>query len=57
MRAGKYAFGVAYDGDADRAGFVDERGEIVPMDLVTALIAQDVLSKRKGVIIYDLRSS
>ena len=57
VRAGKYAFGVAYDGDADRAGFVDERGEIVPMDLVTALIAQDVLSKRKGVIFYDLRSS
>lgn len=54
---GKYAFGVAYDGDADRAGFVDEKGHIIPMDLITALIAQDVLAKRKGVIFYDLRSS
>ena len=57
VRAGKYAFGVAYDGDADRAGFIDEKGEIIPMDLITALVAQDVLSTRKGVIFYDLRSS
>jgi phosphomannomutase len=57
VRAGRYAFGVAYDGDADRAGFVDEKGEIIPMDLITALIAQDVLATRKGAIFYDLRSS
>ena len=57
VHAGEYAFGVAYDGDADRAGFVDEKGEIIPMDLITALIAQDILSTRKGVIFYDLRSS
>lgn len=57
VKAGNYAFGVSFDGDADRAGFVDERGEIIPMDLVTALIAQDVLSRQKGVIFYDLRSS
>jgi phosphomannomutase len=57
VRAGRYAFGVAYDGDADRAGFIDEKGEIIPMDLITALIAQDVLATRKGAIFYDLRSS
>jgi phosphomannomutase len=57
VRAGTYAFGVAYDGDADRAGFIDEKGEIIPMDLITALIAQDVLATRKGAIFYDLRSS
>jgi phosphomannomutase len=57
VRAGTYAFGVAYDGDADRAGFIDEKGEIIPMDLITALIAQDVLATRKGAIYYDLRSS
>jgi phosphomannomutase len=57
VRKGDYAFGVCFDGDADRAGFVDERGEIVPMDLITALIAQDILATRKGVIFYDLRSS
>ena len=57
VQKGHYAFGVAYDGDADRAGFVDEKGAIIPMDLITALIAQDVLSTRKGAIFYDLRSS
>ncbi|MEG1787751.1 MAG: phosphomannomutase/phosphoglucomutase [Kiritimatiellia bacterium] len=57
VREGGYDFGVAFDGDADRAGFIDEKGEIIPMDLITALIAQDVLSREKGVIFYDLRSS
>jgi len=57
VRAGRYDFGVAFDGDADRAGFVDEKGEIIPMDMITALIARDVLSHEKGVIFYDLRSS
>jgi phosphomannomutase len=57
VRNGNYAFGVAFDGDADRAGFTDEKGEIISMDLITALIAQDVLAERKGVIFYDLRSS
>jgi phosphomannomutase len=57
VRRGGYAFGVAFDGDADRAGFVDETGAVIPMDLITALIAQDILATRKGVIFYDLRSS
>jgi len=57
VQSGKYAFGVAFDGDADRVGFVDEKGEIVPMDLMTALMAQSVLQKQKGRILYDLRSS
>ena len=55
---GRYAFGVAYDGDADRAGFVDELGEIIPMDFVTALISQDLLASNPGAVcFYDLRSS
>ena len=55
---GKYAFGVAYDGDADRAGFVDEKGDVIPMDFVTALIAQDLLATSPGAAcFYDLRSS
>jgi phosphomannomutase len=57
VRQGGHAFGVCFDGDADRAGFVDERGEVVPMDFITALIAQEILASRKGVIFYDLRSS
>ena len=55
---GKYAFGVAYDGDADRAGFIDEKGEIVAMDFITALIAQDLLKSNPGrACFYDLRST
>ncbi len=50
--------GMAYDGDADRVGFVDERGEVIPMDLMTALIAREILRKKPGsTILYDLRSS
>ncbi|NTW90293.1 MAG: phosphomannomutase/phosphoglucomutase [Candidatus Moranbacteria bacterium] len=52
------ALGMAYDGDADRVGFVDEQGEIIPMDLMTALIAREILKKKPGsTILYDLRSS
>jgi phosphomannomutase len=54
---GPFDFGIAFDGDADRVGFVDERGEIVPMDLITALIAQTMLKREKGAVFYDLRSS
>ena len=55
---GKYAFGVAYDGDADRAGFLDEKGEVIPMDFITALVSQDLLATNPGAVcFYDLRSS
>ena len=57
IREGTYDFGVAFDGDADRVGFVDENGTIVAMDMITALIAQDMLAHEKGNIFYDLRSS
>jgi len=50
--------GIAYDGDADRVGFIDEQGEIIPMDLATGLIARVLLEKNSGdTILYDLRSS
>ena len=55
---GKYDFGVAYDGDADRAGFVDEKGDVIPMDFTTALIARDLLADSPGATcFYDLRST
>jgi len=57
MGKGNFDFGVAFDGDADRAGFLDEKGGIIPMDMITALVAKDILSREKGVILYDLRSS
>lgn len=56
-------FGVAFDGDGDRAVFVDERGEAVPADLMTALLADLVLEHgllgagEGAKVIHDLRSS
>lgn len=51
-------FGVAFDGDADRAVFVDERGEPVASDLMTGVLARGQLERRPGgTVLYDLRSS
>jgi phosphomannomutase len=50
--------GVAYDGDADRCFFVDDSGEFVPGDFVTALLAKAMLEKERGAkVIYDVRAS
>lgn len=50
--------GVAFDGDADRCALVDETGAIVPNDLTTALLAQELLAHEPGGgVVYDLRSS
>jgi phosphomannomutase len=52
------AFGVSFDGDADRSAFVDENGRSVGSDLVTALIAGELLAESPGsAVVYDLRSS
>jgi phosphomannomutase len=51
-------FGVAFDGDGDRAVFVDGTGEPVSADLATALIARHMLARSPGaLVLYDLRSS
>jgi len=50
----KVDLGLAFDGDGDRAGFIDEKGNVVPMDLIITLIA-DHTPKQK--IAYDIRSS
>ncbi len=58
VRSEKADIGIAFDGDADRCGFIDEKGERIPEDLVTALIAQVYLARVPGAtILYDLRSS
>lgn len=50
--------GAAYDGDADRIGFVDEKGEIAPGDFLTALLAGQILKKEPGALILgDVRFS
>jgi phosphomannomutase len=52
------ALGAAFDGDADRCCFLDEKGRPLGNDVVTALVARDVLAGESGAaIVYDLRSS
>jgi phosphomannomutase len=50
--------GIAFDGDADRAAFIDETGEPIGSDLMTALVGGILLEREPGkVVVYDLRSS
>jgi len=50
--------GVAFDGDADRMFLVDEQGNLLGGDMVTALVAQSLLRKHPGAtILYNLISS
>jgi phosphomannomutase len=58
VRRGGADLGVAFDGDADRAIFVDDRGEPVASDLMTALLSRHKLREHPGgLVLYDLRSS
>jgi phosphomannomutase len=50
--------GIAWDGDADRCFFIDDRGSFVDGDFLTALLAESMLSKHPGAaILYDVRAS
>jgi len=50
--------GIAWDGDADRCFFIDDTGEFVPGDFLTALLAQSLLRRHPGeAILYDVRAS
>ncbi|HKP91075.1 MAG TPA: phosphomannomutase/phosphoglucomutase [Thermoleophilaceae bacterium] len=50
--------GIAWDGDADRCFFIDDLGEFVAGDFLTALLAESILQKEPGAgILYDVRAS
>ncbi len=58
VRASGAALGLCFDGDADRVGIVDERGQTVLNDLVSAMLVPGFLEAEPGAtIVYDLRSS
>jgi phosphomannomutase/phosphoglucomutase len=40
--------GIGYDGDADRIGVIDARGNAVYGDMITAILARDILKKKRG---------
>jgi phosphomannomutase len=58
VRSSGADLGIAFDGDGDRAAFLDERGEPIGSDIVTALIGGELLARKPGRhVLFDLRSS
>ena len=57
VKNGNYDFGVAFDGDMDRIGVVDNKGNIVWADYLMALLAEEVLAKGRKTIIFDVKCS
>jgi phosphomannomutase / phosphoglucomutase len=59
VKKDKAEMGVAFDGDADRIGLVDDQGTIIWGDRILILYAQDVLARTgKGQpIIFDVKCS
>jgi phosphomannomutase len=52
------AVGFAFDGDGDRFFVIDDRGEFIAGDYMTALLGRYLLHKRPGSkIVYDVRAS
>jgi len=50
--------GLAYDGDADRVGVIDEQGRRHEADLILALLARDLLRRHPGAaVLFDVKSS
>jgi phosphomannomutase len=58
VKKNKCDFGVCFDGDADRLMMIDEKGNTIGCDLMTALMVPYFLEKKpKSTVVYDLRSS
>ena len=58
VRSTSADLGIAWDGDADRCFFIDDAGEFVDGDFLTALLARLMLEKAPGAtILYDVRAS
>lgn len=50
--------GIAYDGDADRVGVVDEKGRKLESDLLVLLLAREVIKENPGAeIVFDVKCS
>lgn len=50
--------GLAFDGDSDRVGVVDDQGHPIPADRVLVLLARDVLSRNPGAtVVADVLST
>lgn len=57
IRHGKCDLGIAHDGDADRAVFMDENGDFLGEDLMLAAVGKYVLKEKKGPVVTPVSSS
>ena len=58
VAAEKAGLGIAWDGDADRCFFIDDTGQFVPGDFVTALVGETFVRREPGAkVVYDVRAS
>ncbi|HTE22506.1 MAG TPA: phosphomannomutase/phosphoglucomutase [Candidatus Limnocylindria bacterium] len=58
VQENKLDFGIAFDGDGDRAGFVDDKGRIVSGSDLISIVAREYLKKYPGAeIVHEVRTS
>ena len=56
MRTGEYDVGLAFDGDADRVGVVDEKGEILWADQLMSIFLPEIIENGET-ILFDVKCS
>lgn len=56
MKTGKYDIGIAFDGDADRIGVIDEKGDMLWADQIIALFLPEII-KNGETILFDVKCS
>jgi phosphomannomutase/phosphoglucomutase len=58
VRKGSYEIGIAYDGDADRIGVIDENGGIIWGDRLLIIFARDILARHHlAKVIFEVKCS
>lgn len=56
MKSGQYDVGIAFDGDADRLGVIDETGDIIWADQLIAILLPEVIEPGDK-IVFDVKCS
>lgn len=57
MKKSDFDLGIAQDGDADRAVFIDENGDFIDDEIMLAAIEKYVLQKEKGPVVTTVSTS